>query len=334
MKRLLIAGLIGVVLAAAVGAGGVLLGWSRWQAPGPSAETVRVLIPRGTGLKKITALLAENGVLRPGLDTYIFPLGVKLTDQAARLQAGEYDIPPGLTMAEVARRLTAGDGIVQRPFTVAEGLTTPVVLDMLRAVQELDGAITLAPKTGDLLPETYHYLRGDTRDGVIRRMTAAMDSALKELWPTRAKDLPIKTPEEAVVLASIVERETAIAAERPQVAAVFVNRLRLGMPLQSDPTVIYGLSPDTGTLDRPLLRSDLDADHAWNTYVIPGLPPSPIANPGRESLAAVLNPADTKDLYFVADGTGGHAFARTLEEHNRNVAKWRKVQREKRSAGE
>lgn len=334
MKRLLIAALTGVVLAVGVAAGGIWLGWSRWTAPGPSAETVRVEIPRGAGVKRITALLAENGVLRPGLDTYVFPIGVKLTDQASRLQAGEYDIPAGLDMAGVARQIASGEGVVQRPFTVAEGLTTPVVLDMLRAVPELDGAITLAPKTGDLLPETYHYLRGDSRDAVIRRMTAAMDTALNDLWPTRAENLPIKTREEAVVLASIVERETAIAAERPRVAAVFVNRLRLGMPLQSDPTVIFGLSPQTGTLDRPLLRADLDVDHAWNTYVIRGLPPSPIANPGRESLAAVLNPAETKDLYFVADGTGGHAFARTLEEHNRNVAQWRRVQREKRAAGE
>lgn len=334
MKRLLIAGLLGVVLATLVVAGGAWVGWSRWTAPGPSAETVRVLIPRGSGVKRITALLAENGVLRPGLDTYVFPLGVKLSEQAGRLQAGEYDIPAGLSMAEVARQLASGEGVVQRPFTVAEGLTTPVVLDLLRAVPELEGEITLRPKTGDLLPETYHYLRGDNRDAVVRRMTAAMDAALKELWPTRAPDLPISTPEEAVVLASIVERETAVAAERPRVAAVFVNRLRRGMPLQSDPTVIYGLNPDTGTLDRPLLRADLDADHPWNTYVIPGLPPSPIANPGRESLAAVLNPAESKDLYFVADGTGGHAFAQTLDQHNRNVAKWRRVQREKRAVGE
>lgn len=334
MKRLLIAGLLGIALAAVVVAGGAWLGWSRWTAPGPSTETVRVLIPRGSGVTRITALLAGNGLLRPGLDAYVFPLGVKLTGQAARLRAGEYDIPAGLGMAEVARRLAAGEGIVQRPFTVAEGLTTPVVLDLLRAVPELEGDITLAPKTGDLLPETYHYLRGDSRDAVVRRMTAAMDAALRELWPGRAKDLPITTPEEAVILASVVERETAVAEERPRVAAVFVNRLRRGMPLQSDPTVIYGLSPDTGTLDRPLLRADLDADHAWNTYVIPGLPPSPIANPGRESLAAVLNPAETDDLYFVADGTGGHAFARTLDEHNRNVAKWRKVQRDKQAAGD
>jgi len=164
-------------------------------------------------------------------------------------------------------------------------------------------------------------------------MMDAMDAALAELWPGRAPDLPIATPEEAVILASIVEKETAVAAERPRVAAVFVNRLRLGMPLQSDPTVIYGLAPETGSLDRRLLRADLKTDHPYNTYTRGGLPKGPIANPGRDSLKAVLHPAETKDLYFVADGTGGHAFAETLREHNRNVAKWRRVQREQ-AAGE
>jgi len=333
MKRLLIAAAVVVVVVALAAASVAWVGWTRWTTPGPTVDTVRVLIPRGAGVKRITAILAEQGLLRDRLDEVVFPLGVTLTDLAARLQAGEYDIPAGVRMVDIAQQLAAGAGLVQRPFTVAEGLTTPVVLDLLRAMPELDGDITLTPPTGALLPETYHTLRGEPRDAVVRRMMAAMEKALAELWPTRAEGLPFTTPEQAVVLASIVERETAVAAERPRVAAVFVNRLRLGMRLQSDPTVIYGLRPETGTLDRALLRSDLEAEHPWNTYVIAGLPPSPIANPGRESLAAVLNPADTKDLYFVADGTGGHAFARTLDEHNRNVAQWRRVQRE-RKAGE
>lgn len=334
MKRLLIVGMAVVLVAALGAAAAAWVGWSRWTAPGPATEAVRVLIPRGAGVKQIAALLVEQGVVRPGLDERLFPLGVKVSDQAGRLKAGEYDLPPGLSMAQVAEQLAAGAGIVQRPFTVAEGLTTPTVLAMLRAVPELEGEITLDPPTGALLPETYHFLRGDSRDAVVRRMMAAMDRTLAELWPNRQEGLPISTPEEAVILASIVERETAVAAERPRVAAVFINRLRLGMRLQSDPTVIYGMNPESGTIDRPLLRVDLELDHPWNTYVIGGLPPSPIANPGRDSIAAVLNPADTKDLYFVADGTGGHAFARTLEEHNRNVAKWRRIQRERRAAGQ
>lgn len=333
MKRLLKAMAAVVVLVALAAATVAWVGWTRWTAPGTTTETARVVIPRGAGVKRIAALLVDQGLLRDRLDVLVFPVGVTLADQGARLQAGEYDIPPGLSMAEIAAQLAGGVGLVHRPFTVAEGLTTPVVLDLLRAMPELEGAITLSPPTGALLPETYHTLRGESRDAVVRRMMAAMERTLADLWPNRAENLPISTPQEAVILASIVERETAVAAERPRVAAVFVNRLRLGMPLQSDPTVIYGLNPQTGTLDRPLLRRDLEADHAWNTYVIGGLPPSPIANPGRESLAAVLNPAVTQDLYFVADGTGGHAFARTLAEHNNNVAQWRRVQREKR-AGE
>lgn len=333
MKRLLIAIAAVVVVVALAAATMAWVGWTRWTAPGVTTETVRVVIPRGAGVKRIAALLADEGLLRDRLDVLIFPVGVTLSDQGGRLQAGEYDIPANVSMAGIAAQLAGGVGLVHRPFTVAEGLTTPVVLDLLRAMPELEGDITLSPPTGALLPETYHTLRGESRDAVVRRMMAAMERTLAELWPTRVENLPISTPEEAVILASIVERETAVADERPRVAAVFVNRLRLGMRLQSDPTVIYGLNRQTGTLDRPLLRSDLEADHPWNTYVIGGLPPSPIANPGRESLAAVLNPAETKDLYFVADGTGGHAFARTLAEHNRNVAQWRRVQRE-RKAGE
>jgi UPF0755 protein len=180
---------------------------------------------------------------------------------------------------------------------------------------------------GALLPETYSYILGDTRAHLVARMKAAMDRLLAEAWAARAEDLPFKTPTDALILASIVERETGVASERPRVAAVFVNRLRLGMKLQSDPTVIYGLSDGQGVLDRGLTRRDLEAEHPFNTYVIAGLPPAPIALPGADAIRATLDPADTRDLYFVADGTGGHVFARSLEEHNRNVAKWRAFER-------
>ena len=181
------------------------------------------------------------------------------------------------------------------------------------------------PPEGSLLPETYHFERNEDRNALIARMTAAMDATLAELWAGRADDLPLDTPEEALVLASIVEKETGIASERPHIAGVFVNRLDRGMPLQSDPTVIYALTLGEGPLDRLLTRADLKTDSPYNTYVVPGLPPGPIANPGRDAIAAVLQPLETKDLYFVADGTGGHAFAETLAQHNRNVAAWRAI---------
>jgi UPF0755 protein len=186
--------------------------------------------------------------------------------------------------------------------------------------------VTLAPAEGSLLPETYSYSRGEARDEIITRMQAAHRAALDELWAGRAKDLPFATPEEAVILASIVEKETGLADERPRVAAVFVNRLRRGMRLQSDPTVIYGVSGGE-PLGRGLRASELRGETPYNTYVIRGLPPTPIANPGKAALAAVLNPPQTDELYFVADGTGGHAFAKTLAEHSRNVARWRQIER-------
>lgn len=333
MKRALLVVVVLVLLAGLVAGGGLWWAQQRWTAPGPTTETVTVSIPRGAGLSRITALLAEAGILADEADRLIFPLAVKIDGRASSLRAGEYAIPAGVSLRQVATMLARGEGLIHYPLTVPEGLTTHEILALVRAMPELEGEVTLRPGEGDLLPETYLFQRGDSRDTAVRRMMDAMDAALAELWPGRAPDLPIATPEEAVILASIVEKETAVAAERPRVAAVFVNRLRLGMPLQSDPTVIYGLAPETGSLDRRLLRADLKTDHPYNTYTRGGLPKGPIANPGRDSLKAVLHPAETKDLYFVADGTGGHAFAETLREHNRNVAKWRRVQREQ-AAGE
>ena len=196
---------------------------------------------------------------------------------------------------------------------------------MLAATPALAGEMAPVPAEGSLLPETYHYGRGDRRAALIARMAAAMDETLAELWQGRAEGLPFDSPPAAMVLASIVEKETGLAAERRHVAGVFVNRLRRGMRLQSDPTVIYGLTGGAGPLGRPLTRADLETDHPYNTYRIDGLPPHPIANPGREAIAAVLDPLPTGDLYFVADGSGGHVFAPTLDEHNRNVANWRRA---------
>jgi UPF0755 protein len=308
----------------------VVTGYAGWRylqdafgAPGPLTEPVTVVIPPGASLAAIAARLGDAGVIR---DPMIFELGTRLARRAHDLKAGEYRFDVAVTPSGALDILTRGD-VVERRVTVPEGLTVFAILDVVRDADGLDGEITLTPTEGSLLPETYHVTLGDTRDDVLRRMMTAMDETLAELWPQRAENLPFDTPEEAVILASIVEKETGLAAERPHVAGVFVNRLRKGMRLQSDPTVIYGIT-QTGTLGRPLRRSDLQQETAYNTYVIGGLPPGPICNPGRESIAAVLNPLETEDLFFVADGTGGHAFARTLAEHNRNVAKWRRFLRE------
>ncbi|MBB4660131.1 endolytic transglycosylase MltG [Parvularcula dongshanensis] len=247
---------------------------------------------------------------------------------APSLRAGEFEIPQGASLDQIVRTLRDAKPLL-RFVTVPEGRTTAQVLRIVEAAPVLEGEVTLAPAEGALLPETYAYERGEPRDAVVRRMMEAHDAALAELWPGRAEGLPIDTPEEAVVLASIVEKETALAAERPRVAAVFVNRLNKGMRLQSDPTIIYGLTGGE-PLGRGIRLSELRGETPYNTYVIRGLPPTPIANPGHASLAAVLNPAETDDLYFVADGTGGHVFSSTLAEHNRNVAKWRRIERERR----
>jgi UPF0755 protein len=214
---------------------------------------------------------------------------------------------------------------VARRLTIPEGLTNFQIAHLLWATEGLQGNIPPLPGEGMLFPETYHFSWGDTREDVILRLHQAMRKTLREGWNPRASGLPLKNSQEALILASIVEKETAVAEERPHIAAVFLNRLRHGMRLQSDPTVVYDLTDGKGALGRPLTREDLKQETPSNTYVIDGLPPTPISNPGRLALQAVLHPTVSDDLYFVADGSGGHAFSKTLAEHNRNVARWRKV---------
>ena len=314
-------------LAGAIAAGWA---WQRFTGSGPLAEDRTVVIEHGAGVNAIAHRLAEEGVLP---DPWTLRIAAGLFGHGKSLKAGEYRFAAHVSPQAVLDQLIAGE-VVQRQVTVPEGLTTPQVIDLLAHVEGLEGALSAPPPEGSLLPETYAFTLGETRETLVGRMRAGMETALAELWPKRAPGLPFKSPEEAVILASIVEKETGIAAERPRVAAVFVNRLKRAMPLQSDPTVIYGLTGGKaasiangeGILGRKLSRADLDLDHPYNTYRIAGLPPGPIANPGRAALEAVLNPPATTELYFVADGTGGHAFASTLEEHNRNVARWRKLQ--------
>lgn len=298
-------------------------GSSQFEAPGPLVTSKVVIIPKGIGTRAIADKLAVEGVI---YDPLIFLAGVRLLETGTMLKAGEYSFPIEASPRQVMEILMKGETVVHR-LTIPEGLTSKQIVALIQGGEALEGSIDTIPAEGSLLPETYHYDLNEKRGVLVGRMQKSMAQVLDELWEKRKADLPLKSKEEAVILASIVERETALASERPHVAAVFINRLRLGMKLQSDPTVIYGLSDGLGVLDRQLSRKDLASTHVYNTYVIDALPPGPIANPGRESLAAVLNPMESDDLYFVADGSGGHVFAKTLAEHNRNVANWRKIEK-------
>lgn len=307
-----------------IGAAGYV--WSLFVAEGPLPVETVVVIQRGDSVDAIAERLAEAGVIE---DVWLFRVAARIENRRAHLKAGEFSFPPAVSQQHAIRILQQGSVLVRR-FTVAEGLTSHEAMQIINAAAGLTGAITIRPPEGSLMPETYHYSRGDTRKGVVERMQEAMNETLDRLWAGRAAELPFSTKEEALILASIVEKETALASERPRVAAVFINRLRRKMRLQSDPTVIYAVSGGTGALGRPLTKTDLATDSPYNTYKVSGLPPGPICNPGRASLAAVLNPIETKDLYFVADGTGGHAFAQTLDEHNKNVARWRRIEKQQR----
>jgi UPF0755 protein len=317
--------LLGVLLVAAA-VGGYFWAEHQIKAPGPLTTATTIVIPKGAGADAIARLLQSQGVISQPL---LFRLALRLDDSGKPLRAGEYEIPAGISVTDLLALLQSGK-TVMRKLTIAEGLTVAEILALVRAQDGLEGQITLKPAEGSLLPQTYFFTLGDSRDAVVQRMRQAMKETLEELWAKRKPGLPIDNEKDAVTLASIVEKETGVASERPRVAAVFVNRLRLNMRLESDPTVTYGITHGLKPLGRDLTRADLQAPSPYNTYTIAGLPPGPIANPGRASLEAALNPLDTKEIYFVADGTGGHAFAETLEQHNKNVAAWRKLRDSKK----
>jgi UPF0755 protein len=296
--------------------------------PGPLAEPTSVLIARGADLDTIAAQLKRQNVIESDL---VFTAAARLSNVGDQLKAGEYLFQPGASMEEVLNDIVTGRSVLHA-IVIPEGLTSEQIVKRLRDDPVLTGDIAETPPEGALMPDTYKFTRGATRQQILDQMLAAQERAVQEIWARRAPDLPIETPEEFVTLASIVEKETGKADERSRVAAVFINRLRAGMRLQSDPTIIYGLFGGAGKpSDRPIYKSDIEKVTAYNTYHVSGLPPTPIANPGRAALEAVANPSRTDELYFVADGTGGHAFASTLEEHNRNVARWRKLEAEQQA---
>jgi UPF0755 protein len=302
----------------------------QFDKPGPLATSTVIAVPKGEGVSAIAERLERDGVIddrRIFMTSIIYFMYVK---GQGSLKAGEYEFPKYASMRQVLDTLVEGRSI-EHKVTLAEGLTTQQMVEKIRANPDLHGEIVEIPAEGTLLPDTYKFGKNDTRKDIIERMVAAQAKFLAKMWEERDEDLVVTTPEEAVILASIVEKETGRADERPHIASVFQNRLRKNMRLQSDPTIIYGLVGGKGVLDHPIQQDEVDRDTQYNTYKINGLPPTPIACPGRASIEAVLKPAKTKDLYFVADGKGGHVFAASLEEHNKNVAKWRVVEREIRA---
>jgi UPF0755 protein len=318
-----------VLLAITVGAL-LYLGKQRFQAPGPLAQEKVVNIPRGLGTRSIADLLEREGVIdRP----WVFIGGVIALKSRGGLKHGEYRFARHASIADVVDTMIEGK-VVQHAFTMPEGLTSEQVVERLMAEDALTGDVKEVPAEGSLLPETYQFTRGMTREQIIHRMQQQDRRVVKEIWAHRSSDLPLKSPDDLVTLASIVEKETGRPDERSRVAAVFINRLRHKMKLQSDPTIIYGLTGGKGGLGHPLLKSEMEKPNPYNTYQVDGLPPGPITNPGRASLEAVANPARTKDLYFVADGSGGHLFSENYAQHMKNVAKLRELERAKAAEAE
>jgi len=311
-----------VLISVVVGAG-LYVGRQRFEAPGPLTADKIVNIPRGLGIREIADLLQREGVIDQPL---VFIGGVLVLKARGDLKSGEYQFAKGASLADVVTTIVENK-VVQHALTIPEGLTSEQIVAKLLETDTLSGQIKEIPREGTLLPETYKFTRGMSREQIIQRMQQAHRHLLQEVWEHRMPDLPVRTPEQLVILASIVEKETGKADERSRVASVFVNRLKSKMRLQSDPTIIYGLTGGKGSLGRPIMKSEIEQPTPYNTYVIDGLPPGPIANPGRASLEAAANPARTKDLYFVADGTGGHIFSETYEQHQKNVARLRALEK-------
>jgi UPF0755 protein len=318
VKHPLRAAAAGLVLAALV------VIYALWWAPGPKAGPHDIIVKEGTTLGMVSRQLAKEGAIPGTARTYY--VMARLFGSSDPIQAGEFQIPKGTGGASVLDLLQHGKPLL-RLITVTEGMPSIIVEEKLAANPYLSGATPQIPE-GSVLPDSYSFQRGDARAALVKRMQQAMAKTIVQLWPKRSTDCPVETPEQAITLASIVEKETAKAAERSMVAGVYCNRLRIGMKLDADPTVIYPVTKGK-PLGRRILKSELEADNPYNTYKNPGLPPGPIANPGKASIEAVLHPAQTRALYFVADGSGGHVFAETLAEQNANVAKWYALRRQR-----
>ena len=316
-----------LVLVLLVGGGAVVFGKSRFEAPGPLQEDKIVNIPPRSSMMDIADLLNREGVV--DAHRLIFIGGVFALKARSELKAGEYLFPKRASMKDVVETIVDGK-VVQHQLTIPEGLTSEQIVARLLENDILSGNIKDVPREGSLLPDSYHFNRGFTREQMIQRMRQAQDRLVREVWERQNPDLPLKTPDQLIILASIIEKETGKPEEHTRIAAVLANRLKQKMKLQSDPTIIYGLVFGKGALGHPLTKSEIAQPTPYNTYVIDGLPPGPIANPGRASIEAAANPARTKELYFVADGTGGHAFAESYDQHMKNVARLRAIEHELR----
>ena len=297
-----------------------LVGKQRFEAPGPLAQEKIVIIPRNSGIRDIAELLQKEGVID---QPWLFVAGVVALKAREDLKFGEYKFAPHASLREVVTTLTEGK-VVQHTLTIPEGLTSEQIVARLAENPVLTGNIREIPREGTLLPETYKFTRGTTREQMIQRMQQQQRKLVQEIWERRMPDLPLRTPEQLVILASIIEKETGKPEERTRVAAVFVNRLKQRMKLQSDPTIIYGLVGGKGTLGRPIMKSEIEQPTPYNTYVIEGLPPGPICSPGLASLKAALDPAAVDYLYFVAKGDGSHAFSRDYQDQINNVNRYQR----------
>jgi UPF0755 protein len=320
-----------IVLVALAAFVAVWFGKSLFEGPGPLATADTVLIRPNTGVTEIAEQLERRNMIS---DARIFRLGLRAHGNDAKLRAGEYGVPAHASMRDIMDILVNGRSILHSA-TIPEGFTVVQAFRRIAGIEELTGDMPAEmPPEGALAADTVRFTRGMQRKEVVDRLVADQKTLVESIWARRVADLPIKDINEFVTLASIVEKETGRGDERSRVAAVFINRLKRGMRLQSDPTIIYGIFGGEGKpTDRPIRRSDIDTPTDYNTYTINGLPPGPIAIPGRASLEAVANPSKTDDLYFVADGTGGHVFAKSLDEHNSNVARWRQIERQRAASG-
>ena len=320
---LLTVSLVGMLTLSGIG----LAVYHQYEAPGPLDAPRMIVVPKGEGRREIAERLEREGIITNrwtffgGLLVQSM-LGKKIQD----LKAGEFEIDAHASMREVTETIASGKSVMYK-VTVPEGLTSKQIVERLKGEENLTGEITVLPGEGTLLPDTYQFSKGTSRQEIIETMQGAMQRTIAKHWDTRSPDLPLRTVEEAVTFASIVEKETGQADERDRVASVFYNRLKKGMRLQSDPTIIYGINAGAGPLGRGITKADIETKTAYNTYQINGLPPGPIANPGKAALEATFKPAKTNDLYFVADGSGGHAFSETLKDHNSAVQKWRQVEK-------